>query len=123
MKKLAIVALALVLAMAFVGCGLNSPLIGDWDLKYSSGFSRLSFKADGVVTYVDYPTNDISAPGNDFEGTWVADDAVSSVTIDGENMIGTLKGTWTYAVTEEGLTLTNVETEKVENFTKVADAE
>ena len=37
MKKLAIVALALVLAMTFVGCGANDlRFIGEWDYIYAS---------------------------------------------------------------------------------------
>ena len=119
MKKLAIVALALVIAMTFVGCGsanddlLNTVWQQVWGAK--GGYSVLSFLEDGVVTYQDFEIGVFNTPKT---GEWVA--AGNTVTI--KDLVSALNGTWTVEREEDALTLTNVDTGKVEEYTLYLDA-
>lgn len=73
MKKLAIVALVLV-ALSFVGCGLNSQLIGTWERTWKvAGVEygdRYEFKAGGEFVYT-YFVGEKDLEG--YSGTWSAD--------------------------------------------------
>ena len=127
MKKLAIVALALVLAMTFVGCGAANLLTGTtWRQEYAGGYSDLSFEKDGVCKYVGYATGS-SVPSFDLDGTWSADGA--EVTIADTSIM--VNGIWTVEMGADELTLTYVDkisstdthkTGDVEKMTRVTDA-
>lgn len=87
MKKLAIVAFALVLAMTFVGCGVHDlRFVGTWDYVYSydqgtgkpSQATRFEFTKDGVVKTYDisykYVGDDVTfkkSANTPSEGTWL----------------------------------------------------
>lgn len=72
MKKLAIVALVLV-AMSFVGCGLNSQLVGTWERTWKTAGieygDRYEFKAGGDFTYTYFVGEDDL---DGYSGTWSA---------------------------------------------------
>lgn len=88
MKKLAIVALVLV-AMSFVGCGLNSQLIGTWERTWStSGLEygdRYEFKRGGEFVYSWFVDGE-DMPG--YSGTWSAEGDQLTLVVDGEESTG-----------------------------------
>ena len=128
MKKLAIVALALVLAMTFVGCGAANLLTGtSWRQTYTGGYSDLCFEADGVCRYVGYTTAS-SAPAFDLKCTWTADGTEVTIAETSVNV----NGVWTVEIAGDELTLTKVDNVAsndkhpvghVEKMTRVTDAE
>ena len=68
MKKLAIVALALVLAMTFVGCDAlgEKTLLGTWVYDYGSGKDYWEFKEEGLFVWSTSWAGVVPA-----EGKWV----------------------------------------------------
>ena len=124
MKKLAIVALALVLAMTFVGCGTPAKelLNTAWQVKWggNGSYSLLTFGEDDVVTYSDFDVSNLLNSGS-WTGTWEA----VGTTVKIENLVKALNGTWKVLIEEndngvETLTLTDVEdAERTHSFTKV----
>ena len=102
MKKLAVVALALVIAMSFVGCGLANQLLGTkWEQVQSEGSLFIEFKANDVLVW-SYEYNELydgMYESSSVEGTWtvegnvltmqVYDDEVMEYTveIDGDTLI------------------------------------
>lgn len=126
MKKLVIVALALVLAMTFVGCGAANLLTGtSWRQEWSGGYSDLSFEKDGVCKYESFVAGVLSTTGT---GTWTADG--NEVTIADTSIM--VNGIWTVEMEADELTLTYVDktsstdkhkTGDVEKMTRVKDAE
>ena len=88
MKKLAIVALVLV-AMSFVGCGLNSQLIGTWERTYETSGKeygeRYEFKRGGDFVYTwFYGEEELDG----YEGTWSAEDDQLTLVIGGVESTG-----------------------------------
>ena len=74
MKKLAVVALALVIAMSFVGCGLASQLEGTkWEQKQDDGSLFVEFKANDVLVWSFEYDDDVSYDSYSVEGTWTVD--------------------------------------------------
>lgn len=61
MKKLAIVALALVLAMTFVGCGVPAELLGTWERDWGGQGDSWEFKANKEVVYTYYVGDVVSS--------------------------------------------------------------
>ena len=128
MKKLAIVALALVLAMTFTGCGVANLLTGtSWRQVWNGGYTDLSFGKDGVCSYIPYQENGTPINTN-LVGTWSADG--TEVTI-AETSVN-INGVWTVEIVGDELTLTKVdnvasddahEPGHVEKMTRVTDAE
>ena len=125
MKKLAIVALALVLAMTFVGCGAQKELLNtSWKVDWKSGngsYSLLTFGENDVVTYVDLDVTKI-VPSS-FSGTWTA--VGNTITI--SDLVKALNGTWNVIIDEvdgkKTLTLKDVKDEKrVQEFVLFAEA-
>lgn len=121
MKKLAIVALALVLAMTFVGCGaagkelLNTSWKQVWGAN--GGYSVLTFSEDDVVTYLDVEVGVVNTP---YQGTW----SPIGNTVVIEDLVTALNGTWTVERVDDKLTLTNVDDEtKVEEYELLAEAD
>ena len=124
MKKLAIVALALVLAMTFVGCGAANLLTGtSWDVKYGpNSFGRFEFKADNVCVYQWAAVEDSIKDGSALKLTysWSADGNILKIL----DTKGALFGE--YEVTIKGDEMTWVNTAKEEDvitLTRVKDAE
>lgn len=125
MKKLAIVALALVLVMTFVGCGTPAKdlLNTSWEVKWggNGSYSVLAFSDLDVVTYTDVNISKPSASGV-YSGTWEA----VGTTVKIEDLVSALNGTWKVLIEEndngvETLTLTDVEdAERTHSFTKVS---
>lgn len=125
MKKLAIVALALVLAMTFVGCGAQKELLNTvWEVKWGSGngsYSLLTFAEEDVVNYVDYDVTKIIPSVH--TGTWTS--ALNTITI--TDLVSALNGTWNVTITDDGstkkLTLKDPAGEKKDQeFTLFAEA-
>jgi hypothetical protein len=124
MKKLAIVAVALVLAMAFTGCQVASLLAGSsWRQDWGAGCSDLSFKADGSCTYESFVGGVLATSGT---GTWTADG--NEVTIAETSIM--VNGIWAVEIKKDELTLTYVDktsssdrhvTGDVELMTRVTD--
>ena len=118
MKKLAIVALALVLAMTFVGCGATVQVLGDWKEEGTGWYTNLNFKADKTCTY-EYFTYNVQTEEyvktSSFSGEWVSD-AADQITISGDKMFKSLVGTWTVSVEGDALKLSNGN--KTHNFTR-----
>lgn len=124
MKKLAIVALALVLAMTFVGCGTPAKdlLNTAWEVKWggNGSYSLLTFSELDVVTYADFDVSKIVP--SIYTGTWEA----VGTTVKIEMNLKSLDGSWKVLIEEnddgvETLTLTDVEdAERTHSFTKVA---
>lgn len=82
MKKLAVVALALVIAMSFVGCGLASQLLGTkWEIRDEDDyFTAMEFKADDeVVMSVGYD----NVTSYSAKGTWTVDGDELTVSVAG----------------------------------------
>lgn len=87
MKKLAIVAVALVLAMVFVGCSASSLLPGStWDYIYNGtslagNSTRFVFEADGVLKTSDCTLLDgeVFYSTNNKEGEWSLDGDVLTI--------------------------------------------
>ncbi len=124
MKKLAIVALALVLAMTFVGCGAANMLVGTkWDVKYSNiSYGRFDFQKDNVCKY--YWASIESAVKNEevlpLSYTWSADGNILTINTTSGSLFGS------YEVTIKGDEMTWVNTadeEDVLTLTRVKDAE
>ena len=102
MKKLAVVALALVIAMSFVGCGLATQLLGTkWEQVQDRGSLFVEFKLNNVLGW-SFEYNDLyddKYESSSIEGTWsvegdvltmqVYDDEVMEYTveIDGDTLI------------------------------------
>ncbi len=118
MKKLAIVALALVLAMTFVGCGVTAQVLGDWKEEGTGWYTNLSFKADKTCSY-EYFTYNVQTEEyvktSSYSGEWVAEGA-DQITISGDKMFSSLKGTWNVSVEDNKLVLEN--DSKKHTFTK-----
>ena len=99
MKKLAIVAVALVLAMVFVGCSASSLLPGStWDYIYSGtslagNSTRFVFEADGVLKTSDCTlvNGEVFYSSNNKEGEWKLDGDVLTIA----NHTTTYNGEWT----------------------------
>ena len=87
MKKLAIVAVALVLAMVFVGCSASSLLPGStWDYIYNGtslagDATRFVFEADGVLKSSDCVLLDgeVAYSVNYKEGEWSLDGDILTI--------------------------------------------
>lgn len=104
MKKLAIVAVALVLAMVFVGCGANDlRFIGDWDYVYTSttvgdttteAATRFTFKADGTFTSADLVlvNGEVKSLTNSKPGEWITDGDILTI----ENHSAAYNGDWKF---------------------------
>lgn len=102
MKKFAVVALALVIAMSFVGCGLATQLLGTkWEQVQDDGSLFVEFKLNNVLVW-SFEYNDLyddEYESFSIEGTWsvegdvltmqVYDDEVKEYTveIDGDTLI------------------------------------
>ena len=111
MKKLAIVAVALVLAMVFVGCGAVSLLAGSsWDTQWKYGdWARFEFLEDGVCTYYEAATQEMLddvLPTNVLN--WAADGNQLSLTF---AVSGGKYGTYTVVIKGNEMTWTNVDNE------------
>ena len=99
MKKLAIVAVALVLAMVFVGCSASSLLPGStWDYIYNGtslagNSTRFVFEADGVLKTQDCSLvlGEVAFSNNQKEGEWKLDGDVLTIA----NHSTTYNGEWT----------------------------
>lgn len=87
MKKLAIVAVALVLAMVFVGCSASSLLPGStWDYIYNGtslagDATRFVFEANGVLKTTDCTlvAGEVFYSTNNKEGEWKLDGDVLTI--------------------------------------------
>ena len=128
MKKLAIVALALVLAMTFTGCGANLLLKGSsWEESGSWGREVWEFAADGTYIFSSYTANGVLS--NQGKGVWLVEEDI--VTITTETDVSKLKGViGTYFVdlsTKDTLVLTRVVESPIQKnkftLTRVKDAE
>lgn len=105
MKKLAIVALALVLAMTFVGCGANDlRFIGEWDYIYSSSTAgdttaaaatRFTFKDDGTFTSSDITlvNGEVKTLVNTRTGDWKTEGDILTI----ENHTSSYNGEWKFS--------------------------
>ncbi len=80
MKKLAIVALVLV-AMSFVGCGLNSQLIGTWEREWADGAQGDSweFKRNNECVYSYYVNGNLSGSTTTYD--WVVEEDIVTLSI------------------------------------------
>ena len=116
MKKLAIVAFALVLAMTFVGCGAQDPrFVGTWDYDYrfdeDSGkptkATRFEFKNDGSLTTTDGIYNNgvwEKETGNSSKGgNWLV---VNGDYLEIEGNSATYNKKWLFAFSKRTLILT-----------------
>ena len=128
MKKLAIVALALVLAMTFTGCGANLLLKGSaWEEAGAWGREVWEFEADGTYIFSNYTANGVLS--NQGKGVWLVEEDI--VTITTETDVTKLAGViGTYFVdlsTKDTLVLTRVVESPVQKnkftLTRVKDAE
>ncbi|MEE0879493.1 MAG: glycoside hydrolase family 43 C-terminal domain-containing protein [Treponemataceae bacterium] len=111
MKKLAIVALALVLAMTFVGCGANDlRFIGEWDYIYSSATvgdtttaaaTRFTFKDDGTFTSADISlvNGEVKTLVNTKEGKWSTENDLLTI----EEHSSSYNGIWKFSFDKEGM--------------------
>ena len=112
MKKLAIVAVALVLAMVFVGCSASSLLPGStWDYIWSGtslagNSTRFVFEADGVLKTSDCTLVDgeVFYSTNNKEGEWTLDGDVLTIA----NHSLSYNGEWTItSINMKEMTWTN----------------
>ena len=126
MKKLAVVALALVIAMSFVGCGLANQLVGTkWENKVIGDYygydvtatHSLEFKEDNkVVEIYSIWANDLAyeVDGGTYTGTW---------TVDGEELTlkydGYVAEVYTAVIDGDKLILTDKADSTKEEFTRV----
>ena len=122
MKKLAIVALALVLAMTFVGCGAANMLVGTkWDAKFGEySYARFDFQKDNVCKY--YWSAIESAVKNEevlpLTYTWSADGNILTI----NTASGSLYGSYEVTIKGNEMTWVNTADEKdVVNLTRVTD--
>ena len=111
MKKLAIVALALVLAMTFVGCGVNDlRFIGEWDYIYSSATvgdtttaaaTRFTFKDDGTFTSADLTlvNGEVKSLVNSKTGDWKTEGDILTI----ENHSASYNGNWKFSFDKDGM--------------------
>ena len=84
MKKLAVVALALVIAMSFVGCGLANQLLGTkWAQKQADGSLFVEFKANDVLVWSFEYDDDVSYDSYSVEGTWTVDGDELTMKVEG----------------------------------------
>lgn len=130
MKKLVIVALALVLAMTFVGCGPANMLMGtQWYEEYTFGGisykETYSFEAENVFKWTSevIAGSSVNTPTT-YTGTWSTEGADILIT-EVENA-GGVTGKWTVAFDEENkdiLILTRETDNKVLKLNRVKDAE
>lgn len=99
MKKLAIVAVALVLAMVFVGCSASSLLPGStWDYFWNGdstagNSSRFIFEADGVIKVFDCAIvlGEVVSEAAASTGDWTLDGDIITI----ENLMPRYNGEWT----------------------------
>lgn len=132
MKKLAIVALALVLAMAFVGCNLGTEamLKGDWYEEYTwQGVeyrADWSFQDDNVLKFNEYVKGSVNDPA---EAVWLINESGILEITATENVtkVRGIIGTWNVDLSEKDkLTLTRVVEDPVKNnkivLSRVTDA-
>ena len=129
MKKLAIVALALVLAMTFTGCGANLLLKGSsWEESGAWGREVWDFAADGSFTFTNYTAKGVIT--NQGKGVWIVEDDILTLTTETDvTKLAGIIGTWFVDLsTKDTLVLTRV-TELPAPFkneftlTRVKDAE
>lgn len=114
MKKLAIVALALVIAMSFVGCGAANLLTGTtWEVTEwnSVGYAKFAFEEDNVCKYT-YGATEAAAATLTY--SWSADGNILTIT----TTLGTLYGE--YEVTIKGDEMTWVSTSDENDVIKLA---
>lgn len=132
MKKLVIVALALVLAMTFVGCGAGAKLLEGttWDLvesesSYLNGMCvRFSFEEEGVCKYYEVNNEEMLKDGsNAYDYTWAVSGA-DTLTI---NTSKKLYGEYTFVIVGDEMTWTQTLPEEnkdeVLKLKRVTDAE
>ena len=100
MKKGLAIALALVMMVFFVGCGLASQLSGTkWEIRVSETYEGMTLES--VVTYDFQKGGDfvmslgvfvdgVSASSQSYSGSWVVagDELTINVTMEGEPMVG-----------------------------------
>ena len=111
MKKLAIVALALVIAMTFVGCGANDlRFIGEWDYVYSSATvgetttalaTRFTFKDDGTFTSSDIVlvNGQLKTLANTKPGEWTTQNDLLTI----EEHSSSYNGVWKFTFEKDGM--------------------
>ena len=111
MKKLAIVALALVLAMTFVGCGANDlRFIGEWDYVYSTATvgetttaaaTRFTFKDDGTFTSSDIAlvNGEVKTLVNTKSGEWTTQNDLLTI----DNHSSSYNGVWKFTFEKDGM--------------------
>ncbi len=85
MKKLGIVAFALVIAMAFVGCGLTLQLVGttwerSWEADGVSKADRWEFRENNEFVYT-FLINSVRNDG--YTGTWSVEGDILTLEIEG----------------------------------------
>lgn len=101
MKKLAVVALALVIAMSFVGCGLFNQLLGTkWEQVQEDGSLFAEFKAKNVLIW-SFEYNDLYDEDYEsfsIEGTWSVEGNVLTMQVYDDEV-------WVYTYEIEGDTL------------------
>ena len=86
MKKLAVVALALVIAMSFVGCGLANQLLGTkWEQKQADGSLFVEFKANDVLVW-SFEYDEI------YDGVYESYSVEGTWTVDGDELTMKVKG-------------------------------
>lgn len=120
MKKLAIVALALVLAMTFVGCGAANLLVGTtWEVTEwnSVGYAKFSFEEENVCKYTYGATEAVAAV---FNYSWSADGNILTI----KTTTGSLYGEYEVEIKGDEMTWVNTSDEDdVIKLARVKDAE
>ena len=125
MKKLAIVALALVLAMTFVRCGnVNMLKNSSWDTKWSNGtWARFEFLEDDVCNLYEASKQEMLADVVPAKLTWTAEGDVLTLKF---AKSGNLYGAYTVLITANEMTWTQTEPEDKKDtevkLTRVTDA-
>lgn len=120
MKKIAIVALALVIAMAFVGCGAANLLTGTtWEVTEwnSVGYAKFAFEKDNVCKYT-YGAS--AAAAADLTYSWSADGNILTIT----TTTGAVYGEYEVTITGDEMTWVATDDENdVIKLARVKDAE
>ena len=125
MKKLAIVALALVLAMTFVGCGAGTAVLmkGQWEDKWDGGRQVWEFKDENVFNFYEDATGLVNDPA---EGTWTVDETgiLEIAEPSGKGLLTGVIGTYNVDMSEKDtLKLDAITAKKDFTLKRVADAE
>ena len=120
MKKLAVVAFALVIAMSFVGCGLANQLLGTkWEIRETMEYEGISmsyfvsfeFKADNVFVLSEGAEVEGEVESYSVEGTW---------SVEGDKLTMEIAGSvWECTVEIDGDTLTLTDETGVTKLTRV----